>query len=1635
MLETGREGFGQFADYGGPEDGRLYISFGRADEALYIGLSPEYTNDGVPFENNTIASRYQFRIRQDNPDGADPIVHGPFTVTNLNANVSNYAEAEFGVYDTTRLIGGEQMYVFRPGAAGDYYIEFDDVSADGDRRVNIPFWDLTVVREEQEVIGRVWSRGWAFRTPQVTGDTPPDCVWDREFNGSLFSYTEDGFVSMIDFQDSGFQGLSFNIAFNSTGPGTSGDLGEDRKSVPGVNQTGNARQHRIFLSLPDIELFPDGICGEVTAGDSFNCGGSAPYCLQVDVTRSGQVEILLDFNGNGILDDNSQDVNLVYDFAPDSLSACIPWNGLRGDSTPVDFTDTVDVIITYSQGVQHWSAYDVEFMKNGFCVETVRPTCDQTISSNFLYYDDRDILEDPGTGAVRDNREGCACDDSNCRTWDNFSLNPGGNCDTFNDNETTGYGDKSTLNTWWFANSRSIFKARVPVINASIIGPDNICEGETAVLVARDGGVVGVPTYLWEGPESDGASTDTIRVTTAGEYCLTVIDPTGCNFKTCTTLTVTDFDNVTLPGELEICFGESVQLPEAGNPLYSYTWSPALGIDDINSNQPTFNPTETTIYTVLITNANSNGVVCETSDQVIVNVLPDLDLQVIGGGPICDPTTSFTATTTVDAEVTLFDAAGNQIGTGNNYTVDVSGETDYLMVAVTDAGCRDSVNFTVSGGPVDIAVADTVLTCLSDGVALNVTNLDANDNLTYSWAPALLFDPATVNSATPTFTGNPGDYAVTVTVTNQYNCVAEEEIDVILIDDGGALSFDAAVDCDGLTFDFTNTSSVDFGFVYDFGDGQSSNDTSPQHVYDMPGTYTVTLSLIYDQVCVASFTREVTAFETVLEAGFSVNLGDCDNGTTTLDFNDTSLNATGSALSYNWTFTGASPTSSDLANPTVTVSESGTVTATLSVSSADNCSSEVDTSITIDLAEINLAEEIIICPGDSTALNIGADETLSYNWSPSPDFDPTAANPTTSEAGTYIVTVTSNSANFNCVNVDTVTVVIADSIQLVISGPNGPLNGSDGEPGQIIFPTLTTCGSGVDLSADIMTNDDVTITYTDLEGNVIGTGNSISLDPVIRDTVVVTAENEFGCIERDTVVLINNQVDASIDVSAEGLSFCAATDTIIRAFNNDPADTLTYAWGANPIITGPLTNDFVNITTPAEGSVDIQLTVTNQFGCDTMLTVTVSSVPFTPNSYEDIVQPCFKEQFTINGGTAIEGYTYEWVPSDNLDLSDPANPIGTFEEDGDLMVTITDTITGCSETQTISVDVAPEISFMVMPPDSTLCAPGNVTFNGSSVNENAEIVWYSDPALTDQIGSGASYTVEASETGQTYTVYGEATDPTTGCSQVLPVTVIVSELTAGLPLDAVATCANETPSIFSAEGPSGNLSYVYEPADVIDDSNPLNPIFVGSASTVVTVTATDPATGCSVEVDINITVEDFSGLVGIANPPDIFLGDESELSVEGCDDCTYEWFPPNGTVTPNTGSTVVAVPDEAGVFTYEVEVTRNGCMEIILIELRVEDPLCDVDHIYVPNAFTPNGDNKNDVMRVRSAFANQITEFRFIIHNRWGQEVYSSNDIFESWDGTIEGDDLEPDVYGYWLRVICPAGQELIQKGNITILR
>ena len=86
----------------------------------------------------------------------------------------------------------------------------------------------------------------------------------------------------------------------------------------------------------------------------------------------------------------------------------------------------------------------------------------------------------------------------------------------------------------------------------------------------------------------------------------------------------------------------------------------------------------------------------------------------------------------------------------------------------------------------------------------------------------------------------------------------------------------------------------------------------------------------------------------------------------------------------------------------------------------------------------------------------------------------------------------------------------------------------------------------------------------------------------------------------------------------------------------------------------------------------------------------------------------------------------------------------------------------------------------------------------------------------------------------------------------------------------------------------------------------------------------------------------------------------------------------------------------------------------------------------VPNAFSPNGDGKNDRVFIRGF---GIAKVSWRIYNRWGELIYFSNDYLQGWDGKQSGKLLPQDVYHYVLDVEFSDGNKTIKKGDITLLR
>ncbi|MBL4586915.1 MAG: hypothetical protein JKX84_07675, partial [Flavobacteriales bacterium] len=429
--------YNDFGRYNGNVDQRLFIHIEDPEnEVVYLGFSQFYDEPHWPNTGNSRTG--YFRIKGPSGNVVWPTLGDPNGQLN-NAAISGWAEAVAGPNQIVGS-GGYNAFVFNPDglAAGDYYIEFStNQSAYDSDDIIIPYYDITVATESVNptaIDGRVFSYNWAFMCPSI--DYPND-YFDRNFTGQLYVYSDDGFVSTIDFSSAQFQGAAFNIAFNSTGTGNTGIIANDRASVEGSNVT--FAEYRVFLNDPDISVYPNGNFGEFITNADFpklyGCPDDGEWFFRFAATQPGLVEVLIDIDGNFEFDPNTADLLFSMEVIPfpgetPPYERDIPWDGLDGLGNPIPTNSNLSIEYSYSQGFYHLPVYDVEHLRTGMEVNSVRPVTPQPYNPNF-FYDDEAIAETLPGGQPALELNGCT---PPCHYWDDFN-----------------YGNVNTINTFWFA--------------------------------------------------------------------------------------------------------------------------------------------------------------------------------------------------------------------------------------------------------------------------------------------------------------------------------------------------------------------------------------------------------------------------------------------------------------------------------------------------------------------------------------------------------------------------------------------------------------------------------------------------------------------------------------------------------------------------------------------------------------------------------------------------------------------------------------------------------------------------------------------------------------------------------------------------------------------------------------------------------------------------------------------------------------------------------------------------------------------------------------------------------------------------------------------------------------------------------
>ncbi|MCU0435152.1 MAG: CotH kinase family protein [Bacteroidia bacterium] len=92
-----------------------------------------------------------------------------------------------------------------------------------------------------------------------------------------------------------------------------------------------------------------------------------------------------------------------------------------------------------------------------------------------------------------------------------------------------------------------------------------------------------------------------------------------------------------------------------------------------------------------------------------------------------------------------------------------------------------------------------------------------------------------------------------------------------------------------------------------------------------------------------------------------------------------------------------------------------------------------------------------------------------------------------------------------------------------------------------------------------------------------------------------------------------------------------------------------------------------------------------------------------------------------------------------------------------------------------------------------------------------------------------------------------------------------------------------------------------------------------------------------------------------------------------------------------------------------------------------------LENTFVANAFSPNGDNNNEMVFVHGLVG--VTEAEWVVFNRWGQQVFQTNDLSQGWNGTHNGQPCPSGVYAYMLKVTFADGKTSVKSGNITLMR
>jgi gliding motility-associated-like protein len=364
------------------------------------------------------------------------------------------------------------------------------------------------------------------------------------------------------------------------------------------------------------------------------------------------------------------------------------------------------------------------------------------------------------------------------------------------------------------------------------------------------------------------------------------------------------------------------------------------------------------------------------------------------------------------------------------------------------------------------------------------------------------------------------------------------------------------------------------------------------------------------------------------------------------------------------------------------------------------------------------------------------------------------------------------------------------------------------------------------------------------------------------------------------------------------------------------------------------------------------------------------------------------------------------------------NPLITGLPSGNVSVTVEDA-NGCTITGSTFVGINNTL-FLDMGSDPTICQGTTTKLTITSTNATS-FAWTPAASLNN---ASIAEPIASPATTTTYAVIVTLGICISSSTEI--VTVLPAPIAVATPPE-VTICYGQSTQL---QG-SGGVSYQWWPGLYLSSITAPDPeVQQPRKSTTYTLNVTG-ANGCtSIQPD---TVQ-----VNVTPPAVVFAGDDTTVligqtlpldavDVNNIGFTSYQWSPAVGLDNPGIQDPIATI---TGDITYQVTATTaQGCEGTDSITIKAVT----MSDIIVPNAFTPNGDGRNDVLKPHAI---GIRDFKyFAVFNRWGQRVFYSTNEGAGWDGTLGGQAQPMGTYVWMVMGLDFGGREVDRRGTVVLVR